>query len=300
MLDTLTSLSPIIAGLVAGVALRRLGAAQSSDGDFLFRIVFWIGVPCLTFLALATVEITLGLLVFPFACLVATVLALGAGAMLGRAQRLDSQRFATFLLVTTITNSLFALVFAQALFGQEGVARVAAYDAMNAPLVYGAIYALAARANPSHVGRVVLIGKLLRSPPLYAVGLGLAVNLANFPLPGGVQSVVSSLGAPTGFLVTLAIGIMFSPKRSDLRLISVALLVKFVAGLSVAGAVIGIFGLQGTDAIVMLLIGVAPCGFNAVTFASLEKLDARFAASALSVSIPVAVLLSTIVSLAMT
>ncbi len=46
----------------------------------------------------------------------------------------------------------------------------------------------------------------------------------------------------------------------------------------------------------ILLLCVAPIGFNTVTFASLEKLDVDFASSTLSLSLVVGVVLTTLVA----
>ena len=51
---------------------------------------------------------------------------------------------------------------------------------------------------------------------------------------------------------------------------------------------------NGIDRAVVMLLGLAPVGFNAVTFAALEQLDADFAAEALSLSLLVSMVLLTV------
>lgn len=60
----------------------------------------------------------------------------------------------------------------------------------------------------------------------------------------------------------------------------------------VVAAVVAVFGLTGADRSVLRLLGVAPVGFVTVTFASLEGLDVQLATAALSLSLPVSLVLS--------
>ena len=63
--ETLLKVLPVMLGFVGGFLLRRFRVAEPRDGDFLFRLVFYVCVPALMFTSLSTVQITAALAVFP-------------------------------------------------------------------------------------------------------------------------------------------------------------------------------------------------------------------------------------------
>jgi predicted permease len=259
--------------------------------------VFYVCVPALVFISLARVDLTRHLLIFS---LLASLLYVGgflAGNLALRRSALTATQRPVFLIGAMGLNSLFAVPFLQSLFGAEGVARYIAYDMVNTVLLYAWAYSVAVRGNPRHQGvQGVLKRKLLTSPPLYGVVLGLIVNVLDVDLPSAIVTSATTFSAPTGFLVTLATGIALAPRLSDvphaLRVVGVRLSTALLIGLGIIVA----FDLHGIDRTTVLLFCVAPLAFSSVTFASLENLDVRLAAGTLSLSLVGGIVLSTMVA----
>lgn len=295
-MDTFEHLLPVFVGLAAGQLLRQTGKAQQRDGEFVMRLVYFVCAPALTFLAFSTVEINRDLLAFPISAVIMMVSNYFAARYVARHAHVTEAEFPVFLMACTITNSGFALVFAQALYGGAGVARVAAFDAVGATLVFTWVYSIAARANPNHSGESVLVRSALKSPPLYGLIAGVLFNVANWTTPTWLISVVEPFGSATVFLITIGIGVLFSLHKTDYRAATFAIVTCIVVGMGTAVACILLFDLHGTSRAVMLLLGLAPVGFNSVTFSSLEQLDVEFAAGTLSLSIIVGTILLTAVS----
>lgn len=297
MLSTLVVLAPVAAGFGAGVVLRSRGVANARDGDFLFLLNMYVCLPALVFLALSKVELTPGLMVFP----VAALGMVGVGYLVGRGLRssrgMASSRGAVVVIGFMIVNSSFALPFAEALYGEAGVARIAAFDIVNTTLVFTVAYAVAARANPEHSGGSVLLGRLARTPPLYGIALGLLVNVTDVTPPEEVVAVLRPFGEVTPVLIAVATGILFRPVGGGFRAAGRFAGGRLVLGLTVGTAIVLALDLQGADRGVLLLLSVAPLGFFAVTFASLENLDVDLAAQALAVSLLGSFVLSLGVSL---
>jgi predicted permease len=88
------------------------------------------------------------------------------------------------------------------------------------------------------------------------------------------------------------------PKLTHLRVSAAALSIRLGVGLVLAVGAIGLFHLHGAERGVMLLLAVAPVGFNTVTFASLETLDVEFASGVVSISLIVGFVLTSITALA--
>lgn len=298
MADTLLKILPVLLGFVGGFLLRRFGVAEHRDGDFLFRLVFSICLPALIFTSLSTVRITAALAVYPLSSALFTVAGFVIATLVARRARWSPTQGAVLVTGCMIANSGFELPFVQAIYGAEGVVRIAAFDAVNTALTFSWVYLMAARANPHRrPGSRALLTRLLYSPALWAIALGVAVNLLGVPVPAPVHDALAVFGSATAIIIPLAVGILFRPASAQLGRAAVIIGVRLAAGLLVAIGLILLFDLQGLDRTIMLLLGIAPIGFSTVTFASLENLDERLAVTALSLSLCVGLVLSMVVTL---
>jgi hypothetical protein len=68
-------------------------------------------------------------------------------------------------------------------------------------------------------------------------------------------------------------------------MLSLTLAIRVGAGLCLGILIASLLGLQGLPFIVVTLCAAAPVGFNALTYASLAKLDTELASNAVSISI---------------
>ncbi len=295
--DTLLKVLPVLLGFLGGFLLRRFRVAEHRDGDFLFRLVFSVCLPALIFTSLSTVQITATLAVYPLSSALFTVVGFGLAVLASRRTRWPPTQTAVLITGCMIANSGFELPFVQALYGAEGVVRIAAFDAVNTALTFSWAYLMAARGNPDRRrGRGALTKRLARSPALWAIAIGAAVNLVGVPVPTPIHDSLAVFGSATAIIIPLAVGILFQPSAGQFGRAAVMIGVRLAAGLLVAVGLILAFDLHGLDRTIMLLLGIAPIGFSTVTFASLEKLDERLAVTALSLSLSLSLVLSMVVT----
>jgi predicted permease len=297
VLDTLTSLLSVLGGMAVGLALRQTRAATQADGEFVFKLVFYVCLPALMFSALATVEVSRKLIVFLLAPPVLVTAGYLAALLVARGRRFSPIQVPVLMTAAMIVNAGFTLPFVQALYGPPGVARIAVFDGVNAALTFSWAYSVAARGNPEHEGGSLLLGRTLRSPPLYGIVAGLAVNLSGVQPPQTMLDVARPFASAVPVLLSLAIGITFAPVSGELTRAGVVVLTRLVSAMLVLTVVILVLDLDEMDRTILLLLGVAPVAFVTVTFASLENLDIRLATSALSVSLAVSLVLSLSVAL---
>jgi malate permease and related proteins len=280
VLETLLRLLPVFIGIGSGMLFRRLGVAQARDGDFLFRVVFYICLPALMFLALATVRLGGPLALYPIAALIAVTAGHLAGRWIGRWGHWPRQQYAVLLTGAMIVNTGFA------------------FDAVNTTLVFSWAYYTAARGNPAHRGGPLLLDRLLKSPPLYAIAAGAAVNALSISVPDAVTRALTPFATATATVISIAVGIMLALPREDFWTAATVVAARLGSGLVVGVLLVVLLGLDGMDRTILLLLAVAPVGFVTVTFASLERLDVRLAANALSLSMVGSFVLSFLVTLA--
>jgi predicted permease len=179
-------------------------------------------------------------------------------------------------------NTGFILPFVQGLFGADGVARIAAFDAVNTTLTFTWTAYVAARGNPRHAGGSLMVKRFATSPPLYAIAAGLLVSAFGLRVPAADP--IATVGAATGFLMAIGVGIRFEPPGAGVGKAALIHATRLTSALGVALVFVLVFGLTGPDRTVLLLMGVAPTPFFIVAFATMERLDVRLTVTTLSLS----------------
>ena len=297
MPETLLRLLPVIAGMAAGYSLRRLGMVNHHDGETVFKLVFYVFIPAVIFISLSTADLGGEFVIFPVAALILICSGYLTARLVAAKAKLDRVRTAVLLTSCMVVNTGFTLPFVQALYGQEGVARIAAFDAVNVTVTMTWAYHTAVRANPNHRGGSLLLGRLAKSPALYAVGAGLLVNLTGVEVPPAIAYPATTFGSVTTVIIPLGIGMLFDPLAGSIRRAVLIVGTRLGSGLVVATAIVLILWLDGMDRTIILLCGAAPVVFVAVTFAALENLDVQLATSALSISLATSTILSLLLTL---
>ena len=300
-------LLPVVIGLAAGFLLRRVGLLDQRDGESVFKLVFYLFVPALTFTSLSTVDLELRFAIYPVAAVAMIAAGYVGGRIAAARTKLDGVQTAVAVSGCMVVNTAFQLPFVQVLYGADGVARVAAFDIVNTVATFTLAYLVAVRGNPAHRGGPVRPDRLVKNPALYAVAAGLVVNLAGITVPAAIADPIATVGAVTAVLIPIGIGVLFDPLgRSDgngngegrvLPKATVMVATRLITGLVVAAAFVLLLGLSGMDRTVLLLLGAAPLVFAVVAFASLEHLDVRLATNALSLSLAVSVVMSVLIIL---
>jgi predicted permease len=163
--------------------------------------------------------------------------------------------------------------------------------------VFSWVYYTAARGNPEHRGGRLLLDRVLKSPPLYGIAAGAAVNVMSLEVPDAVERALDPFATATATIISIAVGIMLAFPREEVWKAAAIVAARLGSGLLVGVLLVVALGLDGMDRTILLLLAVAPVGFVTVTFASLERLDVRLAANALSLSMVGSFVLSFAVTL---
>lgn len=286
MFDTLVKLLPALVGMSSGYVLRRRGVAEERDGDFMFALILNLFLPSLAFTSLSKARIDHHLAIFPLAALVVISCGHFAGRLVASKGPFVGTQKAVLICCCMNVNTGFALPFVQGVSGSAGVARIAAFDAVNTTLTFTWTAYVAARANPRYTPgpSSVMIRRFAKSPPLYGIGAGLLVSALDVHVPGAIGTPLATFGAATGVLMAVAVGIRFEPPGRDLGKPALVFATRVVSGLAVAATVVFTFRLTGIDRTVMLLMGIAPTPFFIVPFATMENLDVRLTVNTLSLS----------------
>lgn len=284
MADTALKLLPALLGIVLGFVVRQRGIADQRDGDFLFRIVINIFLPALAFTALSRVTIDRDLAIFPLAA--AAMIAVGhlTGRLIAANGPFSPTQATVAICCCMPVNTGFILPFVQGMYGADGVARIAAFDAVNTTLTFTWTAYVAARGNPRHAGTSLLLRRFATSPPLYAIAAGLLVNTLGLHVPAFIGDPLATFGAATGILMAIGVGIRLQRPGAGLGKAALIHAGRLGSAVAVAVAIVVIFGPTGPDRTILLLMAVAPTPYFIVAFATMENLDVRLTVNTLSLA----------------
>lgn len=283
-MTTLMQTLPMILIFLIGLVMRRNNILSVRDGEALLKLVFNVTAPALFIASISELHIGHDLLLLPVLSVVMFfgmyLIALGTGKLL----KLPRASFGTFLLGASIMNIGFVLPFFVAVYGIKEAGRISFLDLGNALVVFTFGYALAARMGQNEVQQK-MHSKILGSPPIIAIFVGLLLNVLHIPVPEPIMNTCNMLGMATLPLGMLSLGMFFNPRLSNLPVTFMAVSIRMLLGFGLGCLMVQALGLTGINRTMLLLAASAPAGTNTLTFSVLEKLDTELASSIVSLSI---------------
>lgn len=295
--DVLIKLAPIFAGFAATFALKKYGLVDPKYGILLLKISLYVTIPALILVSISRVGFTQQLFIFPILSGIILLVTLAIMLPLYKRLRLPRITEGTFRIAPLTINSGFVLPFLMAVFGSEGVTRVVMFNAGYNPLLLLGVYSIAAAYNPQNKGHKAVLKRLLILPPFWALIAGSLLNVSDTQLPTFIASSLELIGSLTMILMIAALGLLFNPQRIRFDKTLAVLGLRMGLGLLIGVAIVTMLQLKGIDRAAVLALSAAPIGFNLLTFASVEKLDHEFAASAVSLSLMAALFVTPLILL---
>ncbi|RZN33694.1 MAG: AEC family transporter [Methanophagales archaeon ANME-1-THS] len=259
---------PVFSIILVGYALGRI---KRFDMQTVVDLIVYLAAPCLIFSSVARSEINL------------TDFTTIAGAAL--AIILIMTLFVFFVLKLTHSDKrglYLPLVFgntsylgypvALLAFGMEGLSRAVVYDMFNSLLIFS--------LGISIVHQEHEFKEAFRLPLLYAVVIGLGVNLFNIPVPQVLFEPIEMIGMITIPAALLVLG--YQLRDVPIRATTIALLAsayRILGGLMVAFVIITLFSIDGLGRDIILLQAAMPSAVMSMILAAKYNRDATLVAS---------------------
>lgn len=277
---------PLFGYILIGIALHASGVIGRDQAGAMFRLVFYVTLPALAFLAIADATLTRSSALLPVVGFTLNVLTLGVGWYVSRRAGLDPQQTGVVLLGASICNMVFMFPFVLAALGPSALADAVLIDLGNAVFVATVSNAIAVRLGhrASLTARQSAV-RLLRTPLFIALLAAIILNLRGWGVPPAAATILDPLGRCTVPLTLIAVGLSLNlaPLRNTIPVLTVVL--RMVVGLVGGVIAVALLGFEADRAVVVAASAAAPVGFNAVTLASVAKLDTEQAAAAVSLSV---------------
>ena len=157
-------------------------------------------------------------------------------------------------------------------FGVAGLSRAVVYDMVGSFFLYSVgIYII------NHKNEIKEIFKI---PLLYAIVIGLLVNLLKIPIPDFVFNPIEMIGMITIPLALLVLGYRLTEiKVSSARIAFLASLFRICIGFFIAFLIIKLFSIQGLVKNIILLQAAMPSAVMTMILCQKYKRDASLVAS---------------------
>ncbi len=285
MLEIYIKLLPVFAYFFLGVLLKTLKLARDDHGALLLKVMFFFTLPILVLVKLTETQLSLGKAYLPLMNIGINFICLGVMMLLTRRLEIARTTLGVMLLGSMIMNNFFMFPFIITVLGDEAFVDAMIFDIGNAVTTMTLAYAIAFRYGPENLKLSNIVLNVVKLPVLWALVVAISLNLGEIRLPVPVLKILEPVGLLTMPFILVALGIYFSLKIRNLRLLLMTIGVRMLLGLLIGFSFVVLFDLQGVTAAVVILCGSAPIGFNSLTFSSLAKLDMNFASSVVSLSI---------------
>ena len=279
---------PILCLMAGGFLLKQAGLIRPSDGQVLSRLIINTTLPAVIFLSVARANVAPASLAILAGCglSVALVQRLVAGQV-ARWFKFDRAVAGVVILGTMIVNvGFFLFPIFLAVYGQEGLSRLAAFDVGNSLSATGYGYYLATRfgENPPS-GPWRSLQRILTLPILWAAVAGLGLNLARLSLPSFAIKILEPLGAANTPLAMVTLGSFLQLRFRNWKPLVVAVALRMGLGLALGQGLVALAQLQGLERAAVALGAAMPSGMAVLVYAAAEGLDTELAAGVVSLGL---------------
>ena len=275
---------PVILIFFLGIFLKRIKVLKNTDSEMLLRLVLYVCLPALTIVSTQKVNLVWKLLYIPFIPIIIVAFTYFLSLLISRRLPIDRQTKGTFLVGSMIMNTAFVFPFVLSAFGEEGFAYATIFQFGTGLSIFTFIYYIALKHSPSSSNGISL-KKFLLLPPIWALTIGIILNLSGLGLPSLLENFFELLGLPTIPLVMLSLGVYFHPQAKNIGRLSLVFTIRIVGGLLVSLLLTSLLHISGMVRTVIVLCSAAPVGYNTLVFSTLENLDKEFAANLVSISL---------------
>lgn len=292
MSAVLVKIAPVLLTFALGALLRRAGIFSKADADQFLKLFFYVVAPALFLRAVPHLDLSIHLIAIPLSGAFIDFAVYWLAWLAGKRLNLPRKTFGAFIIGTVIMNTGVLYPFIIPIYGPEGVAIASLFDFGHASVVFSFVYINACRygrGNNQSVG--TLFKKFISSPPLLAIIFGLMLNICSWELPYVAEEFIEILCGLVTPVMMIPLGIYFETQIPQPKLLLSSIVLRTVGGLCLGLLCVTVFDLHGLVRTVIILLSAAPSGILTLTYASMEDLDGELAASIVSYSTMIGLIL---------
>lgn len=268
------------------MVLKISGVATRDHAQFILRLVFFVTLPALAFLSIASQAFSSERLLLPVAAIIVNLACTGLALAYIRRAAFDGKTAGAIVLSAGVANVAFVIPFVEYGLGTAALASVVLYDVGNAVFVATGSNLMAARFGGTRDASLSSsLATISRTPLLIAVVVALLMSATGLRPWDAIRAALDPIAGMTAPLVLIAMGALVTTIPLTRAAVIATVAIRMLVGLAAGIAVVLILNPKPFESVAILAAAAAPVGFNAVTLASIHKLDVDVAAAALFLSV---------------
>lgn len=291
----LTKLMPIILYFFIGYILKMMNILKKEEASVLLKLIFYLMSPAVIITSVSTMEFSKTLIYYPISAICIHIVMFFIGKVISSKIKLNEKERKVFRGATLIMNLTFILPFFISFFGEKNVYLLSLFDAGNLIMITTVVYSIFVSEETDTMKSKFI--KIIKSPLIIALAIGIIINLSNISLPKGIAITLQQIASVTGVLIMIALGAYFTPKFSKLRLSLIIVGVKMI-GILIVGTLVGkLLPLDEMGKTIILLGALSPVGNNILTYTFVTDGDMELAINVVSLSIIISFVMVSLVLL---
>lgn len=291
MQDVIVNALSLVAILVIGFLIKRLGWASIRDFPLLSKIVLRITLPAALIGAFNDLEVTASLFLLTAVAIAANITHQLAGFLLELGGTRADRAFAV-LNVGGFNIGAFATPYTSGMMGPSAITSTSMFDVGNSLSAAGIGYSAGMTIAGQGSGVIRFIGTMFRSHIFVLYLVLLTMNLTNLHFPGPILDFAELVGAANPFMAMLMIGVGFEIRldRGRLRRAAKYLITRYVISSAIALAVWFLLPIDQVSRAVACMILFAPMASMTPGFTAEAGGDVELSSFMAAVTIVVAVI----------
>jgi predicted permease len=284
-MDIFFRASLLFVAVALGIILKRQNIIKHAFADKLLWFIFWVGLPFTIVGSILSIPLQGERMILPVIGFAISTCCMLIAYIISRVLRLPRKLAGVLICASMIMNTNFSISFIGAWYGQEGVALFSLFDLGNILSLFILAYPIALAYGGRKIPLRQILVRTLTVPTVWAIFFALALNLQGFFLPQELKY-VTRYGSFAVFLtVMFTLGLFIQDGLHLSRLLWVGLATRFLLGGFLGYLATQLFNLEGLARAVVLIAAVSPNGYTTLVYAKIAKLDHKYAASLVSVSL---------------
>ncbi len=285
MQQLLTFIPAMIIIIAIGWLLRKTGFLGRPDVGVLNKIIIYVTLPALIFLAVQRAHLTFGLARVPLFAVAVMLLCLGLAYAAGRLLKLPPALMGAFLLLASMGNTGYlGFPLTIGLFGQGNLVKSVFYDFGTVTLLFS-LGVIIAETYGDADHKSSAFKEFILFPSILALAAGLVMN--PLPLPAFFITTLEYISLATIPLIMLTVGLTLEGKKLGAYAapLTAVIVIKLLLSPLIALMIGRVGGLSGVDLGIIVLEASMPTVMLSLVVGLKYELDVEFISLAIVVSI---------------
>lgn len=277
-----------LAMIIFGYLLKKFDFLSEKDGKTISKFLMHTTFPALMLVSTARIKLEPSLFLIPFMAFAFGSLLLLVAWFAFKKQPNDLRGLLT-MGAGGLNTGLFAFPIIEGIWGRDGLVYLIMFDIGNTAVVFGLVYTIGSYFASKNIGKVntlTILKKVIQSPPLQGMTLGLIINVSGITLPTVAMDFLDVLAKGNKPIVLLLMGLYlnFTLSKQQVKAIGKVLLIRYSLGLM--AVILCCFAIQPSlYQSIMIMAVVLPVGLTLLPFSDEFNYDSRMAGLLVNLSL---------------